>query len=59
MTGATHQIILKVDDDLNGRIERFGTYLQAQQPTGIKLTRMDAMRVLLHKGLEEFETNET
>jgi hypothetical protein len=56
MMAAAHQnqIILKVDDGLMERIKRFTEWLSAQQPSGLKVSRADAIRVLLHRGLGEF-----
>ena len=60
MMAAAHQnqLILKIDDDLMARIQRFTEHLMASQPAGIKLSRTDAVRVLLHKGLDAFEIDE-
>jgi hypothetical protein len=51
-----NQLIIKIDSDLMARIQRFAERLIAAQPPGIKLTRTDAIRVILHKGLDAVES---
>ena len=53
-----NQLIIKVDSDLMARIQRYAQRLIASQPPGIKLSRTDAIRVILHKGLEALEAEE-
>jgi metal-responsive CopG/Arc/MetJ family transcriptional regulator len=51
------QIYVRLDDALLARIDRFIEHLTAQQP-GLKPNRSDAIRVLVHKGLDAFDTEE-
>jgi metal-responsive CopG/Arc/MetJ family transcriptional regulator len=50
-------IYVRLDDALLARIDQFGERLAAQQP-GLKPNRSDAIRVLVHKGLDAFEQEE-
>jgi hypothetical protein len=52
------QIILKIDDDLRDRIEHFSQKLSDSQPAGLKISRAQAIRVLIHRGLDAFEAEE-
>jgi metal-responsive CopG/Arc/MetJ family transcriptional regulator len=48
------QIYVRLDDDLIAKIDRYAERLAARQP-GLKPSRSDAIRILLHKGLETEE----
>lgn len=50
-------IYVRLDDGLLARIDQFMERLAAQQP-GLKPNRSDAIRVLVHKGLDAFEQEE-
>jgi metal-responsive CopG/Arc/MetJ family transcriptional regulator len=50
-------IYVRLDDALLARIDQFVERLAAQQP-GLKPNRSDAIRVLVHKGLDAFEQEE-
>jgi metal-responsive CopG/Arc/MetJ family transcriptional regulator len=50
-------IYVRLDDTLLARIDRFAEHLATQQP-GLKPNRSDAIRVLVHKGLDAFEQEE-
>jgi metal-responsive CopG/Arc/MetJ family transcriptional regulator len=45
------QIYVRLDDTLLSRIDRYAERLAAEQP-GLKPTRSDAIRILLHKALD-------
>jgi metal-responsive CopG/Arc/MetJ family transcriptional regulator len=45
------QIYVRLDDDLIAKIDRYVERLEARQP-GLKPSRSDAIRILLHRGLE-------
>ena len=47
-------IYIRLDEALLARIDQFAERMNAQQP-GLKLNRSDAIRVLIHKGLEATE----
>ena len=48
------QTYVRLDDELLARIDRYAERLAAQQP-GFRPTRSDAIRILLHKGLDAEE----
>jgi hypothetical protein len=50
-------IYVRLDDALLDRIDQFAERLAAQQP-GLKPNRSDAIRVLLHKGLDSLDIDE-
>jgi metal-responsive CopG/Arc/MetJ family transcriptional regulator len=50
-------IYVRLDDALLARIDQFVDRLAEQQP-GLKPNRSDAIRVLVHKGLDAFATEE-
>ena len=50
-------IYVRLDGALLARIDQFVERLAAQQP-GLKPNRSDAIRVLVHKGLDAFEQAE-
>jgi hypothetical protein len=45
------QIYVRLDDDLLARIDRYVERLATRQP-GLNPSRSDAIRILLHRGLE-------
>jgi hypothetical protein len=51
------QVYVRLDDATLARIDRFLAQLSAQQP-GLKPNRSDAIRVLVHRGLEAVEQQE-
>jgi hypothetical protein len=48
---------VRLDDALLARIDRYAERLAAEQP-GFRPTRSDAIRILLHKGLDAEELDE-
>lgn len=48
---------VRLDDVLLARIDRYAERLAAEQP-GFRPTRSDAIRILLHKGLDAEELDE-
>jgi hypothetical protein len=48
------QVYVRLDDATLARIDQFIEYLSKQQP-GLKPNRSDAIRVLVHRGLDAFE----
>jgi len=48
------QVYVRLDDATLARIDRFAEHLAAEQP-GLKLTRSDAMRVLIYRALDQLE----
>ena len=54
---AQRQVYIRLDDEVLARIDQFVERLAAQQP-GLKPNRSDAIRVLVHKGLDAFDTEE-
>ena len=51
------QVYVRLDDATLARIDCFLEQLSAQQP-GLKPNRSDAIRVLVHRGLEAVEQQE-
>ena len=51
------QVYVRLDDATLARIDRFLEQLSAQQP-GLNPNRSDAIRVLVHRGLEAIEQQE-
>jgi hypothetical protein len=51
------QVYVRLDDALLARIDQFVERMAAQQP-GLKPNRSDAIRVLVHKGLDAFALDE-
>jgi hypothetical protein len=52
------QIIFKLDEGLMEQIDRFTQWLNDQQKPGLKVSRTDAIRVLLYRGLGAFSADE-
>lgn len=51
MPSELHQIPLRVDDDLFGRIEKYLEHMRKDAP-GVDVKRTDAVRQLVIRGLE-------
>ena len=51
------QIYVRLDDALLARFDRYAERLEAEQP-GLKPTRSDAIRILVHRGLDAEELDE-
>ena len=58
LTRSTHPMAVRLDGETIARLDRVAEHLRSTHP-GMRVSRADALRLLVHRGLEAFEAGAT